>query len=508
MTDDDQAFMDAQKYDQMIPWERRLKREIPFIVDNFIPGKVFDVACASGRHSFALEAHGFVSFGVDISEPMIKIANNLKEQMSASSNFRVLDVTVDDFLKQMQQMQAPLAYDNAILLGNAIANMRTKAAGIKVLENIYSVLKPGGRFVTQTINRPHKAHYIALRSVERDDKKFIVQRIAVPVNEAEHNLELNVNVIDPDGSYESQSFSEMTWYTPEEFEDIVHKIGFAIVSTHGGYEGEALSTEGGATVVWVLERPDLQPTAATVELFEKYVGITDEKEMTSRIVKVWEASKQVRAFRCIQEFRYMQPRIASSAFFDSMVENIEHKLVLDVGCALGTDLRYLVVKGLPKQNAYGIDITDGFIRQGFEVFADEDGGPSFFAGDITKDEPLVGVNRSENVMASSFDDMFDLVHAGSVLHVLGKEVIHPFVTQVFSMLKEGGMFVGRVVGGRKEEYFDTPDGLRSVFVPESLKRYLEEAGFSSVEIMESTTEKIPKSSDKITYGSLLFKAVK
>ena len=119
---DQEAFMSAKAYDKMIPWENRLKREIPFMVEFFYPGKVLDVACSSGRHSFELEKYGFHSLGIDVSEEMIFIAQGLKAKKNAKSEFLAMDVT-KPILPEIKEMGLDSLYDNALFVGNAIAKI-------------------------------------------------------------------------------------------------------------------------------------------------------------------------------------------------------------------------------------------------------------------------------------------------------------------------------------------------------------------------------------------------
>ena len=62
----DRQYESAKQYDEMVPWDKRLARELPLLLEYLIPGTVLDLACSSGRHSFALEKKGFKAVGVDI----------------------------------------------------------------------------------------------------------------------------------------------------------------------------------------------------------------------------------------------------------------------------------------------------------------------------------------------------------------------------------------------------------------------------------------------------------
>jgi SAM-dependent methyltransferase len=514
MSDEENAFMKAKQYDTMIQWDQRLKREIPFLNRNLPVGKLFDIACSSGRHSFALEKLGYSPFGIDISEAFIQIANELKEENRSKANFAVVDATLENISNELRIHSFPLSYDSAILLGNAIANMQSLSNGTRLLVNTFNLIRPGGIFILQTINRPLSAHYIPMRELQKENNSFIVQRIAIPVSNFEHNLELNVNVIDAQNcEYESQSRSEMYWYTAAEFESLVTKIGWKILDKNGGYQDEDFSDEGGKTVIWVLQKPEIKFCEEALELFSKYSSFDDTSLIHSKIIKVWGKAKEVHSYRCIEEFRFQHPRISSYPFISEIITDLEKKTVADVGCALGTDLRYLITKGLLPENAIGIDITSKFIELGFELYDVQPFDPKFYSGDITNIlvnsgqlQRVYPEKLGELVELESFQNRFDIIFASSVLHLLEKTVVQQFMKSVRQMLLPGGCFVGRVVGGQEEEYLSLSSGLRTIFTSESLNRFLSESGFTKIEIINKKVERLKRMTDTESYGTLMFQA--
>ena len=245
----DDEFIHAEKYDRMINWETRLAREIPFMVKRLIGGNILDVACSTGRHSFELEKHGFSCFGIDKSEGMINLAKKHKDELGSSASFLAVDATDPELETRLEGF--PNAFDGAILLGNAIANMGPN--GRQMLQNVHSLLKPDGRFIIQTVNRPEEPHYLPIRKV---DGQTLVQRIMVPVNADEsRNAELHVNIIDCGSlEYVQQNKAPLFMYTFDELQSLLIDTGFKIEETYSGYGLEPVSPEGGRSVLWVLRK--------------------------------------------------------------------------------------------------------------------------------------------------------------------------------------------------------------------------------------------------------------
>ncbi len=248
-----EEFDRAEKYDRMINWKTRLERELP-LLESFLPkGRILDLACASGRHSLALQNVGYECLGIDVSEAMISIAKRLAEKEGSSAIFMVEDLTLPGLKNRLEESGYPASFDGAILLGNAIANMASLEAATNLLTNVHTLLKHGGRLVMHTINRPRDLHYIPLR---RLNQKTLVQRIMVPVTNQSHNAELRVNFIDTESlNYLQQSSSPLYMFTFREMEALLTKLGFKILHTFGGFDQSPSSEKDGHSVVWVAEIP-------------------------------------------------------------------------------------------------------------------------------------------------------------------------------------------------------------------------------------------------------------
>ncbi|MHA2091924.1 MAG: methyltransferase domain-containing protein [Candidatus Kariarchaeaceae archaeon] len=471
-------FLQASKYDQMIPWEKRLTREIPVIREHLHNGSVLDIACSSGRHSLALENEGFTTFGIDISEGMIAIANSLASEQKAGARFVAYDAAAADLLDCFQEQEYPSYFDNAILLGNSIANLGTKEKGEQLLRNAFLVVRPGGRFFVQTVQRPEKPHYTPLRQI--DDQ--IIQRIMVPVWGEQYNAALHVNIIDPrTHEYISKkNDNHFFMYTRFEFEDLVTQVGWQVKELYGGYAEEPVSEVDGATQVWILEKPEIPLYPETKDLFRSYAQMEPE-EIRQQTQLIWQQAMRVHQYHCIRGYRFLYPRITSHTRYQDMLGNIAQKWILDLGCNLGTDLRQLIVDGADPAKLVGVDLQATFIELGYQLFNDRQSlTAQFFDGDILDTEFLDPTLKSGTF--SEFLDRFDLIHAGSLLHLLSKEENELLFSKIGHLLKPGGIFAGRAVGKSQPENIEHPGGFRHLYSPASLQQHLSELDFKEVEV--------------------------
>lgn len=88
--------------------------------------------------------------------------------------------------------------------------------------------------------------------------------------------------------------------------------------------------------------------------------------------------------------------------------------ILDLGCGLGQDERKLVLDGVEPEKIFGVDISQGLINAGYELFMDrgskEKDKITFVKGDILVEDPLKWAdgNLAEGV---------EIVHVGAVFHL-------------------------------------------------------------------------------------------
>ncbi len=415
---------DASRYDRMINWDTRLKREIPVIAEFFKNGNILDVACSSGRHSLALEKYGFSCVGIDISEDFIELANKLRGGDSGC-HFVCKSATAIDLIDSIRELSIDY-FDNALMLGNAIANMGGKDAGIALMKNIFLLLIPGGRLFLQTVNRPEKPIYLPLRELEGG----ILQRIQVPVD-GKYNVELHVNLI-RDGEYVRKNIAaDFSMYTFDEFYELLTSTGFKIDGVYGGYNNEVVSKEGGETVIWNVYKPEIEITKESLALFS-----LSKDDLKRKVMAMWQELYLIMQYNFVREYRFIHPRILSHPNYSKII--LKDKKILDIGCALGTDLEQMVMDGADPTKMYGLDISREVIMLRNKLF--EDRGIKFIVGDISEND-----FKDTGGAMVLFDIEFDVIYAGSLLHLLGEDEIIAVLRKIYSMLSSGGIFFGRTV---------------------------------------------------------------
>ncbi|WP_252698788.1 class I SAM-dependent methyltransferase [Natronosalvus vescus] len=102
--------------------------------------QVLDLGCGAGRTTQALDRRGFDVIGIDVSEPMVELANELFDHL----DIRVGDATNLDF--------GDATFDYILFSWVGIDSIRPPDKRKQALQEIFRVLKPGGVFAVSTHN--------------------------------------------------------------------------------------------------------------------------------------------------------------------------------------------------------------------------------------------------------------------------------------------------------------------------------------------------------------------
>jgi len=116
--------------DGLREWERRL-------VEKFMnPSEVLSIGCGGGRESFALEALGFVAYGLDISEQQIASANSKKSEIGSIAQF----LTYDGYSIPFQET----CFGSITMWSQVLGNVPGSGQRLKLLRECFRVLRADG----------------------------------------------------------------------------------------------------------------------------------------------------------------------------------------------------------------------------------------------------------------------------------------------------------------------------------------------------------------------------
>jgi SAM-dependent methyltransferase len=143
----------ARYFDAVIPWEKRLKRELPLLEEIAwqAGGRVLVPACGTGAHVVALAERGFDVLGFDIDEDALALA----EQKIDSAAARITTSGGKAKLKLLDMAHAHElgpTFDAALCLGNVLPGLSEPGQLLTALCGVAGALRHGGVFFTQNLN--------------------------------------------------------------------------------------------------------------------------------------------------------------------------------------------------------------------------------------------------------------------------------------------------------------------------------------------------------------------
>ena len=143
----------ARYFDAVIPWGKRLARELPLLeeISRRAGRRILAPACGTGGHVVALAQRGFDVLGFDIDEDALEIARGKIDAATQAISTAGGKAQVAQ-LGMERAAELGTGFDAAFCLGNALPGMSAPGQLIAALRGVAGALHPGGTFFTQNLN--------------------------------------------------------------------------------------------------------------------------------------------------------------------------------------------------------------------------------------------------------------------------------------------------------------------------------------------------------------------
>jgi SAM-dependent methyltransferase len=180
---------------------------------------VVDLACGAGRHALALARVGVRVVGIDLSMPLLRVAQRRwPESRLARADVRVLPLRSG-------------SADSVVNLFTSFGYFEHDEQHATVLAEVARVLRPGGRFALDFLNAPQ----VRATLVPRDERQLGERRV-VQERRLERDGRFVVKTIHLAG--EGRSFLErVRLYERADLERMMRAAGLAIDEVLGDYDG-------------------------------------------------------------------------------------------------------------------------------------------------------------------------------------------------------------------------------------------------------------------------------
>ncbi|MBU0471248.1 MAG: methyltransferase domain-containing protein [Nanoarchaeota archaeon] len=137
---------------------------------------VLDIGCGSGRTTFQLAKMGYKIIGLDLTPAMINSAKNFCKEFKMKMDFRLGDATKLEFKNQ--------SFDNAIFSFAGWDQVPGRKNRLKVLEEVYRVIRPNGYFIFTSHIRTYLSKWCFLWLIQFI-KMYILRYLRFKIKEQE-----------------------------------------------------------------------------------------------------------------------------------------------------------------------------------------------------------------------------------------------------------------------------------------------------------------------------------
>ena len=187
--------------------------------------KILDLCCGQGRHSLELARRGFSEIeGVDRSHYLIQKAKARATKEGLKVRFREGDARKLPY--------PPDSFDVVLLLGNSFGYFETISDDIRVLKEVFRVLKPYGRLLIDVADGEYVKNNFQPRSWEWISKKYFVCRERSLSSDKQRLISREVVTHVEKGVIVDQFYAERL-YTKESIKELLKGVGFSNVVFHG-----------------------------------------------------------------------------------------------------------------------------------------------------------------------------------------------------------------------------------------------------------------------------------
>tara|TARA_B100000787_G_C16191169_1_gene297591 strand:+ start:1921 stop:2685 length:765 start_codon:yes stop_codon:yes gene_type:complete len=210
---------------------------------------LLDMGCGTGRHADLLCDKGYIVHGIDLSEDMLKIAENRRKNKEDKLSFSHSSI---------QELELEKKFDIVVSLFHVMSYQNSNSELIKAFEVAKNHLKDGGIFVFDFWHGPAVLKDLPTTRVKRlVNDKIKVTRLAEPVmhlkeNIVDVNFDIFIEDLDLKKIVEKEELHKMRYFFDTELDLICKKVGLVIKQKYKWMSDENPDVDCWS-VVWVVQ---------------------------------------------------------------------------------------------------------------------------------------------------------------------------------------------------------------------------------------------------------------
>jgi len=197
--------------------------------------RILDLCCGQGRHSLELTRRGFQNVeGLDRSHYLIQKARTQAKEKQLIVKFREGDAR--------KLLYPPDTFDVVLILGNSFGYFETIQDDIRVLKEVFRILKPWGRLLIDVADGEYLRKHFQPKSWEWIDKKYFVCRERSLSLDRERLISRELITHVEKGIIVDQFYAERL-YGQDSLSELLKTAGFRNITVHGAVSSDSKRNE-------------------------------------------------------------------------------------------------------------------------------------------------------------------------------------------------------------------------------------------------------------------------
>jgi D-alanine-D-alanine ligase len=232
--------------------------------------KILDLCCGQGRASLELARRGFGNVeGLDRSRYLIQKARAQSKKENLSVKFREGDARKLPYQSD--------SFDVVMVLGNSFGYFESAREDVRVLKEIFRVLKPWGKLLIDVTDGEYLKKKFQPRSWEWIDKNYFVCRERSLSHDKQRLISREVVTHVKKGVIADQFYAERL-YTRKALEDLLRTTGFSEVTVHRQITAESQRNQD----LGMMEKRII----TTGQVRKEWASAKRKKDLTNNIVVI------------------------------------------------------------------------------------------------------------------------------------------------------------------------------------------------------------------------------
>jgi D-alanine-D-alanine ligase len=195
---------------------------------------ILDLCCGQGRHALEITKRGFKVEGLDRSRYLIQKAKASAKKENLNVKFKEGDARKLPF--------PPDSFEVVMMLGNSFGYFETVQDDLRVMKEIFRVLKPWGRLLLDVTDGEYLKQKFQARSWEWINKKLFVCRERSLSADRQRLISREVITDVTKGVIADQFYAERL-YTKDDLLTLLKEAGFSDVAIHAEIETDSVSNQ-------------------------------------------------------------------------------------------------------------------------------------------------------------------------------------------------------------------------------------------------------------------------